>query len=108
MQPNTNIPQPVLDEVIGVMQEIDAELLRVAAEDSAPLDIRSYMARISGNLRKFPDIVHLLSDEQIAPYYTAVLKQNELILQPAKKKAAAKKDTVAASADIDSGNLFGF
>lgn len=107
MQPNTNIPQTVLDEVVGVMKEIDAELGRVAAEDEAP-DIKSHMARISTNLRKFPDLVHLLSDEQIEPYYKAALKMADVILAPAKKKAAKKKDDVAVVEDIDNDNLFGF
>ena len=106
MQPNNNIPQPVLDEVLGVMKEIDAELSRVAAEDGAP-EIKSHMSRISANLRKFPDLVHLLTDAQIEPYYKAALKIADVVLMPIKKSAAKKKDAVAVQADIDNDDLFG-
>ena len=110
MQQNT-IPEDVISNVREVMAAIDAELLRVSTEDEAP-DIKDHMARINTNLRKFPDLVHLLSDDDIAPYYKACLKIADTVLQPAKKKAAAKtakaEDAEKLQADIDSGNLFGF
>lgn len=35
-------------------------------------NIHLYLKDINENLREFPDLVHLLSDEQIAPIYSAM------------------------------------
>lgn len=106
---STNVPPEVLRTVLGVLSVLDVEMERVAKEDGAPA-IHTHLEALNINLRKNPELIHLLTEEQIAPYYKAVVAQAELVLQPIKKKAAAakakKEDAVFVQDNID--NLFGF
>lgn len=89
-------PVPVVEELIPV-QQVDERLVPIlelmsSIEETLQKEnpeIELYMVKINQNLRQFPELIHLLTDEQIAPYYKAVLKQANIKLAP--KKAAAKK-----------------
>lgn len=109
MHNSTNVPPEVLHTVLGVLSALDVEMERVAREDGAPA-IHTHLEALSVNLRKNPELIHLLTEEQIAPYYKAVIAQADLVLQPVKKKAAAtkakKEDAAFVQDNIE--NLFGF
>lgn len=105
-QPSTNtkpatssVPAEVLESVLTTMEMLDAALL----QENPGLD--TYLVRINNNLRSFPDLIHLLTDEQAAPLYKAMIKKADLVLTPAKKKAESNKKN-AAPENVD--NLFGF
>lgn len=93
------VTQQIMDQVLATMAELDAELTQESPQ------IEQYCVRINQNLRQFPDMIHLLTDEQAAPYYKAMVKKAELVLQPLKAKKA-KTLKVAPPDDID--DLFGF
>lgn len=88
---STSVPVEVLESVKGILSAIDVELQRVADEDGAPA-IRNHLELLNANLRRNPELIHLLSEEDIAPYYKAMIKQADLLLQPIKKKAAVKSE----------------
>lgn len=97
-QPSTNtVPADVLESVLMTMAMLDKEL----EQENPGLD--AYMVRINNNLRSFPDLIHLLTDEQAAPLYKAMIHKADLVLAPAKKKATENKKN-APPANVD--NLF--
>lgn len=106
---STNVPLEVLNTALRVLEALDVEMERVAREDGAP-DIRNHLEALNNNLRKNPELIHLLTEEQIAPYYKAVVAQADLVLQPVKKKAAAASDKKEKEAFVQNNidNLFGF
>jgi hypothetical protein len=105
---STSVPVEVLESVKSVLGAIDVELQRVADEDGAPA-IRNHLELLNANLRKHPELVHLLPEEDIAPYYKAMMKQADLLLQPIKKKAKEKTEKQEAKAFVQDNldNLFG-
>ncbi len=72
--------------------------LQEALETNNP-DIAGYMKGIKQNLSMFPDLVHLLSDEQIKPIYSAARAQTQVVI--ATKAAKKKVDGKASKADND-------
>lgn len=100
------VPADLMETVVQQMAQLDTLLEASAAEDGNP-DLKASMAAINKNLRQHPELIHLLTDEQIAPLYRTILAVNEVVLAPAKKKAARRNDKAETQAAIDSGNLFG-
>ena len=90
---------PRMEPILKVMRNIEAQLQRENPK------IENYMVEINQNLRSFPDLIHLLTDEQIAPYYKAVLKQSNIKLAPKKSKAAAKEVIELTDDIFGLGNL---
>ena len=88
-----------MEPILKVMRNIEAQL------QSENTQIENYMVEINQNLRSFPDLIHLLTDEQIAPYYKAVLKQANIKLAPKKSKAAAKEVIELTDDIFGLGNL---
>lgn len=108
MAQSTSVPPEVFESVRGVLAQLDAEMQRVAEEDGAP-NIRGHLELLNNNLRRNPELVHLLSEEDIAPYYKAVVAQAELVFAPVKKAKAAKSEAVQKKAEVAASidNLFG-
>lgn len=90
---------PQMEPILKVMRNIEAQL-----QCENP-QIENYMVEINQNLRSFPDLIHLLTDEQIAPYYKAVLKQANIKLAPKQSKAAAKEVIELTDDIFGLGNL---
>ena len=70
------------------------QLLTDALLAQAP-EVRNHLLEINEDLRQYPDLVHLLNDEQIAPIYSALRQQTNVVIaakaakKPANKKASA-------------------
>lgn len=73
--------------------------LQSALEEQNP-NIQSYMKSIGENLRQFPELVHLLSDEQIRPIYTAMQRETGVVISAKLAKKATKKTTAAEAAQL--------
>lgn len=98
---NEKIISDVDAEKIGKVLE-KLERLSDLLEVQAP-DIANHMLAINRDLRQYPELVHLLSDEQIAPIYRGAIQMSqETFAATAKKKAtkAAKAETKAIMANI--------
>jgi hypothetical protein len=63
------------------------ERLQSALEAQAP-GIENYLSEINEDLRQYPELTFLLSDEEIAPIYAAILKKTNTVIavKTAKKK----------------------
>lgn len=109
MTHSTSIPPEVYDNVRNVLASLDAEMKRVAEEDGAP-SIHTHLELLNNNLRRNPELIHLLSEEEIAPYYKAVIAKADIVLAPVKAKAKAKAETKEKDAFVQENinNLFGF
>jgi hypothetical protein len=57
--------------------------------------IQNYIKDINNNLREFPELLHLLSDEDIKPIYSA-LKQQTGVAIMTKKSKSRKGDKLLA------------
>lgn len=75
---------------------LEACLVQVAALEQCLLDskpeLKTAMREINDQLRQFPELVHLLSDEQIAPIYKARMQLTgvEVSVTKSKKKGKSK------------------
>lgn len=79
----------------AILKQLDEEL-----EKEAP-DLGSYLEKINKNLRQFPDLGHLLTDEEIAPLYDATLRKASVVLNPPKKSKGKSKVKNDSQADLD-------
>jgi hypothetical protein len=68
-------------------------ILREALLAQAP-EIANHLKEINEDLRQYPDLVHLLSDDDIAPIYSAIMEQSNVEITA---KAAKKKTTFSDS-----------
>ena len=91
---------PSDQELIPAMEESNAEkveqILPLIAQLEQELqvenpEIESYLRKINHNLRELPDLVHLLTDDQIAPIYQAMLKKSNVVIEVKKSRAKGKK-----------------
>lgn len=82
----------ILDKIAQLEQELQAE----------NPNIQNYLRMVGDNLRQFPDLVHLLSDEQIKPIYDA--KRQETQVEIVKKTA---KSRGRGKSILDDGKLAG-
>src|SRR5690606_7622616 len=76
--------------------------LEEALQTEAP-GIENYIKDINNNLREFPELVHLLSDEQIKPIYSAYRAQTGVAI--ATKRAKTKKSGTKLSDGRSVGDL---
>lgn len=89
------------DASVEAIAEIIPKLqaLQQALEEQNP-NINGYLKSISENLRQFPELVHLLSDEQIKPIYSAMRQQTSVVISAKLAKNAAKKPTANEAAQL--------
>ena len=73
-------------QVSAILPKLDS--LRQALETEND-DIENWIKDINNNLREFPELLHLLSDEQIQPIYLAYKAVTQV--QISTKKAKSKK-----------------
>lgn len=66
------------------------EELKMQLQEEAP-ELGSLMRQISEQMRQFPELVHLLSDEEIASVYQARLSQTKTHISVAKSKSRKSK-----------------
>jgi hypothetical protein len=81
-------------------QHIDSYTQGVVGED-----LTNWMQDLNLNLRAHPDIVHLLSDEEIAPLYRGMLIQKGIVFEKA-KEPKEKKPRAAKQSKLTSGLVF--
>lgn len=77
--------QLVLQQLQVLSAQIDSYTQSVTGED-----LTNWMQELNLNLRVFPDIVHILTDEQIAPLYKGMLLQKGIVFEKAKEPKAPK------------------
>lgn len=75
------------------------ESLRIALEEQNP-NVRNYLKLINENLRLFPDLVHLLSDEQITPIYSALRAETQVFISAKESKKRGAKPSATLTNDI--------
>lgn len=79
----TQEQQLKVDEILPLLSSLQ-QALETECEG-----IEGYIKDINNNLREFPELVHLLSDEQIQPIYLAYKQQTGTVISV--KKAKSKK-----------------
>lgn len=91
------IDPQVLEAVRADMAELAEELTKELPQISIQLE------RINKNLRPNPELVLLLDDDEIAPFYQAYMRMAEVqkLTKPAKKGGSKKPPAADAN-----GNLF--
>lgn len=106
-----------LATILPMLASLEAELNKEAP------DIKLWMYQLNNNLRMFPELVLLLKDEEIKPYYQAIQSQTMVaITKPPKalktpkvakpkgafgaKMAGIKFGNSAGEAASDNGDLF--
>lgn len=62
------------------------EELRTALLTDDP-DMMGYLRQINEQMRQFPELVHMLTDEQIAPVYQAMMKRTGIAISVTKSKS---------------------
>ncbi len=66
--------------------------LQQMLETAAP-GIENYLMEINEDLRQYPELTFMLSDEQIAPIYSAIMKREGIALAvKASKKKGSKRE----------------
>lgn len=98
---SSNAAPTATQEQLVEQATILLDKLRVQLEAEVP-QLKQAMATVNNYLREFPDLVHILTDEQIAPLYQAMMTEAKVQLAPAKKSSSSKK-----TATFDGGDLFG-
>lgn len=81
-----------VDDILPKIERLEAALL--AAEPG----IENYLAEINEDLRQYPDLTFLLSDEQIAPIYKAIIQRSNVVIAV---KASKKR---GSNAMLDDGS----
>lgn len=66
-------------------------------------EIDKYMKFINDDLRQYPELVHLLSDEQIKPLYSAMRQKTDITIS-VKASRGGKKKTKGL---LDNGKMLG-
>lgn len=75
--------------ILPKLQALDEALLAQAPT------IRNHLQDINDNLREFPDLVHLLTDEQIRPIYSALRAHTNVEIAARASKAKGPKTSAA-------------
>lgn len=84
----------VISRILPKLSQLDEML-----ESQAP-GLKNYLLEINEDLRQYPDLVHLLTDEQIRPIYSALrATTNTVITAKAAKANKESKTTKKVSGD---------
>lgn len=78
-----------LSQLLALSSALDAALKQEHPE------IAGYLAQINSQLRQFPELTHLLSDEEIAPIYQGLIYNSGIqisVTNKPKSKARGKSD----------------
>src|SRR6185437_962339 len=97
--PTTEISEEnaqVIQRILPKIAQLEAALLAEAP------GIRNHLQDINDDLKQYPDVVMLLSDEQIAPIYHALRAHTnvEIAARAAKKSKKATKEEGQFLADL--------
>lgn len=103
-----------IDEALELAKQGLLEL-DAALQEEAP-DLNVWMTKLNTNLRQFPELIHLLSDEQRAPLYRAIIKVSQIKVAPPEKipkekkpkKTKEVKDFLSTEFNLSSLDLSGF
>jgi hypothetical protein len=88
----------VISRILPKLQQLDSML-----ESQAP-GLKNYLLEINEDLRQYPDLVHLLTDEQIKPIYSSLRAiTNTVITAKAAKANKEVKGTKKVSSE--DGNM---
>lgn len=83
--------QELLDTVKQEMFDLGVQL-----QEEVP-EIATILRSINNNLRQFPELVHLLSDDEIEPFYQAYMRMSAVEATATKKKTPNKLPSTDAS-----------
>lgn len=83
--------EELLDKVVPLLAQLEEELQVENPE------IENYIMQVNQNLREFPELVHLLSDEQIAPLYHAIMSKANVVKEV--KKSRSRKGSKGLLSD---------
>jgi hypothetical protein len=68
--------------------------------------IAFWLDKVHEQLRVAPELVHMMTDEQLAALYQSVIKQSNVqIVAPAKAKAKAKAKVTAPTVQLDASDM---
>jgi hypothetical protein len=88
----------VIAKILPKLQQLDEML-----ESQAP-GIKNYLLEINEDLRQYPDLVHLLNDEQIRPIYSALRAVTNTVIT-AKAAKANKEVKGTKKVSSEDGNM---
>lgn len=79
---------PEQSELLENARLLTRDLEQQLVEDEP--DLKTFLRQINEQLRQFPELVHLLSDEEIAPVYKARMRltNTEVSVKKSKKKGS--------------------
>ncbi len=101
---NETTPEAALEAAKQSLLQLNEALL-----SEAP-DLALWMTQLNTNLRQYPDLIHLLSNEQRAPLYRAIVQVSQVKITPAvkeKKEKAPGKPKKEKLSFTQGADLFG-
>lgn len=89
------------DEQAEKIQAILPKLqsLQLALEEANP-NIRGYLKAINEDLRQYPELTILLTDEQIKPIYSALRAETQVVISTRESKKRGAKPTAAQTTEL--------
>jgi len=101
---NESTPEAALEAAKQTLLQLNEALL-----SEAP-DLSLWMTQLNTNLRQFPELIHLLSNEERAPLYRAIVHASQVKITPAvkeKKEKAPGKPKKEKLSFTQGADLFG-
>ena len=97
----TQVPEYV-PYVLAKLQQLDNIL-----QEDAP-GIENFMLDIANDMKLYPDLVHILTDEEIAPLYQAMVVQSgiQIVAEKTKKSSKTAVPKVSAATKAKLNDLF--
>jgi hypothetical protein len=99
---DVNDPNVLLTDVQSAkIEEILPKLaaLQTALEEQNP-NIRNYLKRLNEDLSQYPDLVHILTDEQIKPIYSAMRAESQAFITTRESKKRGAKPTLEQAQNL--------
>lgn len=90
----TDIQSAKIEEILPKLAA-----LQTAIEEQNP-NIRNYLKRLNEDLMQYPDLVHILTDEQIKPIYSAMRAETQTFIAVKESKKRGAKPTAEQAANL--------
>lgn len=92
--PNLIISDDQAEKISAILPKLAS--LQEAIETLSP-NIRNYLKFINEDLMQYPDLVHLLTDEQIKPIYSALRAETQVFITTRAASKRGAKPTIEAT-----------